>query len=326
MEKGYLVPRPEFQRRLVWSQRHKTAFVQTVLEGFPFPEIYVAAGNVNVDTGEGTELLVDGQQRLTTLAQYFRGSAELRLPRDVPAYVDLDDHQKRDFLEYEVVVRDLGALSIDEIKSVFRRLNSTNYALNSMEIHNARFAGAFMSFGLELAEQPFWENRRVFSMNDVRRMQDVRYCLNLTATLMSTYFNRDSELESYLLRYNDDFADAGVLSERFEAVFHILEQLELPETCRAWKKVDLFTLIAEVDRAIRESRLLDLDTVRARLLSFYDAVDTNSLWEGCDAAKHYYKAAIQATNDRSSRISRGAGISAVLTGVEWKAPASEAAD
>ena len=39
-----LYPRPEFQRNLVWSNKHKNAFIRTVLDGYPFPEIYIAAG------------------------------------------------------------------------------------------------------------------------------------------------------------------------------------------------------------------------------------------------------------------------------------------
>lgn len=57
-----LIPRPEFQRRLVWSDKHKNAFIDTVLQGLPFPEIYVAAGDVDLTTGEGNQMLVDGQQ------------------------------------------------------------------------------------------------------------------------------------------------------------------------------------------------------------------------------------------------------------------------
>ena len=76
---GTLIPRPEFQRRLVWALRHKNAFIQTVLEGFPFSEIYIAAGDVDLSTGVGTLMLVDGQQRLSTLYEYFHGSNELRL-------------------------------------------------------------------------------------------------------------------------------------------------------------------------------------------------------------------------------------------------------
>src|ERR1700679_2544404 len=73
LKEGKLVPRPEFQRRLVWTSEDKIRFIDTILRGYPFPEIYVANGTVNVDTGEGQQLLVDGQQRVTTLAAYFQG-------------------------------------------------------------------------------------------------------------------------------------------------------------------------------------------------------------------------------------------------------------
>ena len=76
---GTLVPQPDFQRRLVWINKDKVEFIKTVLEGYPFPEIYIAAGSVDTKTGEGAEVLVDGQQRITTLFQYFKGSSDLRL-------------------------------------------------------------------------------------------------------------------------------------------------------------------------------------------------------------------------------------------------------
>src|SRR5690606_33183172 len=75
---GKLIPRPDFQRRLVWTSADKNAFIRTILESYPFPEIYIAAGDLDNETGEATELLVDGQQRITTLHQYFKNSPELR--------------------------------------------------------------------------------------------------------------------------------------------------------------------------------------------------------------------------------------------------------
>jgi hypothetical protein len=119
--------------------RHKIAFIKTVLEGYPFPEVYIASGDVDLETARGNLMLVDGQQRLTTLYDYFHGSNDLRL-KDVIPYEKLDNAKKRDFLEYEVVVRDLGTMEIDQMKEVFRRMNSTSYALNAMEIDNPRTA------------------------------------------------------------------------------------------------------------------------------------------------------------------------------------------
>ena len=89
LREGRLEPRPEFQRRLVWSNKDKSEFLDTVLSNLPFPEIYVAAGSVNLETGEGKEMLVDGQQRITTLAQYFTGSQDLRLTSAIKPYKEL---------------------------------------------------------------------------------------------------------------------------------------------------------------------------------------------------------------------------------------------
>jgi len=155
-----LIPRPEFQRRLVWSNKHKLAFLKTVLDQFPFPEIYIASGEVDSATGEGDEMLVDGQQRITTLYQYFKASPDLKLDPKTKPYLGLTEPEKLAFLEYEVVIRDLGKLPIPDILEVFRRINSTNYALNSMEVHNARFDGDFKEFGEELAGLPFFEQTR----------------------------------------------------------------------------------------------------------------------------------------------------------------------
>src|SRR3990172_479619 len=129
-----LIPRPDFQRRLVWSNKDKSAFLETVLLNYPFPEIYVAAGEVDVDTGIGTELLVDGQQRVTTLQQYFNASPDLILNDNIKPYNELARDDKEAFLQYDVVVRDLGSVDIELVRNIFQKINATCCALNAMEI------------------------------------------------------------------------------------------------------------------------------------------------------------------------------------------------
>ena len=38
IDEGKLVIKPSFQRRLVWTNADKEKFIQTILEGYPFPE------------------------------------------------------------------------------------------------------------------------------------------------------------------------------------------------------------------------------------------------------------------------------------------------
>ncbi len=311
---GTLVPRPEFQRRLVWSNRHKLAFVRTVLEGFPFPEIYIASGSVDSATGEGTEMLVDGQQRITTLYQYFTTSRELKLSKDISPYSDLTEDEKVMFLEYDVVVRDLGTMGIPDIIEIFQRINSTNYALNAMEVQNARFEGELKKFGERVAEAPFFEKNRVFSAADVRRMHDLRFVLTVVVTIMSTYFNRDDELDDYLGRFNDEFAEAETVEKELTTTFEFLELMHFDSKSRVWRKPDLFTTLVELHRAIvKQGKELDPGTVARSLSNFFRRVESiNESDEGDANVIEYYKASIQATNDRSSRITRGEIIQSLI--------------
>lgn len=316
VRRGTLVPNPEFQRRLVWSSKHKAAFLETVLQGLPFPEIFIAAGSVDTETGEGTELIVDGQQRITTLFQYFTGSPDLSLTT-IPRYMDLPEEEKAAFLEYEVVVRDLGALTGEETRDLFYRINSTSYSLNAMEVNNARFDGELKRFCDQIAEHAFFETHRVFSLYDAKRMNDVRWTLSLVITVLSTYFNRDSEHENFLEAYNDEFPSSEKVRGRLEQVFEYVEQIQFSPKSRVWQKSDLFTLLVELERLSRD-HLPPAQDVAERLKSFYDLVDRVAQGDprvSDRRVSEYFAATRSGTNDRSSRIRRGRVISAVIDDV-----------
>ena len=34
---------PDFQRKFVWTQEHQEEFIDTIINGYPFPEIYVCS-------------------------------------------------------------------------------------------------------------------------------------------------------------------------------------------------------------------------------------------------------------------------------------------
>ena len=311
---GSLIPRPDFQRRLVWTNKHKEEFIHTVLQQYPFPEIYIAAGDVDTETGKGTELLVDGQQRLTTLLQYFSGSSDLRLGTLCP-YNALSQDDKIQFLEYEVVVRDLGKKSVEDIKEVFKRINSTKYSLNAMEIHNARFDGALKQFAEKISKHSFFAKHRVFKTNDVRRMGDLVFVLTVIISLLTTYFNREDLIEEFLAKYNDVFTYSERVWEELLGVFRVIDCIGLDPSCRAWKKADLLNLIVEIHRFIVKERNCPDAEFSHRILRFYQSVDEyRASRKGGADIYNYYDAVIQAANDRSNRIVRGDVIKKVLLG------------
>jgi Protein of unknown function DUF262 len=308
-----IVLRPEFQRRLVWSRDDKNHFLDTILRGYPFPEIYLADGEVNLETGVGTQLLVDGLQRVMTMIQYFDADSDLKLTT-TPAYKDLDKESKTAFLQYDVAVRDLGSVGRDEIIEVFRRLNATKYSLLDIEVNNAVYAGALKKYAERLASSPFFERHAVFNALDLKRMGDLRYALTITITFLAGYFNRDDAFEELLNRYNDDFPVEGTIDERLQKCLSFIEECGFMPKSRVWRKADLFTLIVELDHALSVQPALQPGTVVRNLDKFYDRIDNAGI-EATGIAAIYYKAALQASNDRLNRARRGLVIAGILC--EW---------
>jgi hypothetical protein len=311
VREGKLLPRAEFQRRLVWSRADKNHFIDTILRNYPFPEIYFADGDVDLNTGEGTQMLVDGLQRVSTIIQYFEGDPGLKLTT-VPPYKELSEDEKKAFLQYDVAVRDLGAITRDETIEVFRRLNATKYSLLDIEVNNAVYTGALKQAAERLADSSFFVEHSIFNALDLKRMGDLRYALTIIITFIAGYFNRDDEFGPLLERFNDDFPLESQINGRVSRTLNFIEECGFSPKSRVWRKADLFTLIVELDQALLANTLnLQPSIVVKNLEDFYQSINTNSV-NTSDVPAIYYKAALQASNDKINRVRRGLIIGAIL--------------
>ncbi len=64
----HLELRPPFQRRPVWSDEEKAFLIDSILRGYPVPEIYVQSST----NGPAVHYaVVDGQQRLRACLEYL---------------------------------------------------------------------------------------------------------------------------------------------------------------------------------------------------------------------------------------------------------------
>lgn len=315
---GSLIPTPEFQRRAVWTNPDKVAFIETILQGYPFPEIYTAVGDVDTTSGEATELLVDGQQRLRTIKDYFNGVSPFKNSRSITRYKDLEEEDKKKFLNYDVAIRNLGILDEVDIREVFKRMNRTSYSLNDMERFNAVYLGEYKKFSEMIAKDTFFLEKKIFSPNDIRRMKDVVYVASLVATMMSDYFHRDDEVEEYLERYNEEFTDKTALYARVNSTLAYIRGLQLPVGSRAFKKTEFYTLFVEVDRQLHVVKSKpDPDSVRQALETFFAKVDAARAGGTDDPSVASYLASIvQNTADRSARIARGNSLRELLQNVD----------
>ncbi len=314
--------RPPFQRRLVWTNAVKDKFLETVLKGLPFPEIFIATGEIDTNAIHRVNELVDGQQRISTLHEYAKGSKDLVLKKVKP-YAALSQDEKKKFLDYIVSVRDLGTVSGEEIKEIFSRINSTDFPLKRMEKLNALYNGEYINFCDNLSMNHFFESHRIFSLADRKRMNDVTFCVILITTIKSTYYHRDELNEEYLNRFNDDFSGKAAIDAQMARVFDFIDHCGFDEKSRAWKKTDLFTLLVEIHHALIVEKLqLTPAAVGTKLKSFFKSVekvydtkseDNKQAFAALDNdARSYHKAATKATNDKYSRVIRGEIIGKII--------------
>ena len=70
-----LVIKPDFQRNPVWSDAQKSYLIDTILRGYPIPELYFQ--NYSDEEGKETHVVVDGQQRVRACLAFILGELTL---------------------------------------------------------------------------------------------------------------------------------------------------------------------------------------------------------------------------------------------------------
>lgn len=302
MDKNELILRPSFQRNLVWNNQHKESFLKTILLGYPFPEVYFADGEMDLETMTVQILVVDGQQRLDTIYKYISDDKDLIL-KDIPRYRELNDDEKKKFLNYNVVIRDLGKNTDDEIKEIFKRINSVSYALNAIEINNALYDGEYINLAKELLSNCILYDLNVFSKNDAARMRDLEYLITIISTIeIGAYFTSISENAQLIQQYDNEYDNAKKMKEIMKQTFDIIEYLNLSDD-RMWvNKTCMFSLICEVAFIIKRDKSLDKEKCKIMLLDLEKKIRTSK--EG-DKEYEFTYYMIQATGSKKGRRKRG---------------------
>lgn len=171
-EQGTLWLDPEFQREFVWSNEKQIKLVESVMARIPLPVFYLA------DEAENDKVVViDGQQRLTTLFAFMEGRfadrnvpgsirragqdpgrgrafqlQKLRLMKELEGkgFAQLEPKLRRKFEETSLVCFVLQSGTAPEAKfELFERINEGTTPLVPQEIRNALNRGP----GLELVRK-----------------------------------------------------------------------------------------------------------------------------------------------------------------------------
>jgi len=341
IDSGTLIPGPDFQRNLVWKKQHKFSFIQTILLNYPFPEVYVASEQLDVDTLKTKEVVVDGQQRLSTIVEYIKGQGDFNGKLPIKKFDELTLEEKKAFLNYPVSVKDLKDLDQETIIQIFKRINSTNYSLNSNEVLNAEFGGGeFAYFAKQLTDPnfevseantsvliskevrekviSFFIENKIFSENDVKRMFDSQYIMLIASTIISgSYFSRSTKVEQYLEEYNSEFENYKEVLDRILNSIYILDRLHFDSKSYWFNKANLFSLLIEfrnvelasLDIEILETSLLDLEK---KVDIYFTSDDENEINSIPEEEKKYFEVARHGSHELAAREHRGKVIRGII--------------
>ncbi len=212
---------PPFQRKPVWSLRNKCYLIDTILNNFPIPEVYIQV--ITDYKGNTKYTVVDGQQRIRAILEFIDGEYNL-LEDECPTFAekyfkDLPDGVKQEFWNYPLVTRELETNSLEEVRNVFRRLNKYVVPLNPQELRNAIYGGHLLKLVNAIADtDDFWSENKIVTPNDIKRMNDAEYISELFLGMMEGLQQKNqSSIDNFFKKHDQKFSDRESRLKEFKA-------------------------------------------------------------------------------------------------------------
>lgn len=331
---GRLIPDAYFQRNLVWREVHKREFIETILRGYPFPQIFISKGKVDVDSMTTVSCIVDGQQRCNAIVGFIEGDFEI----EGKTYSSLTEAQKSEFLRYEVAVIELELANDDpKVQEIFQRINRTSSSLTSVEKLASQYSTSeFMLVGKLLADQisldrngdddfrddpnipeDFYEwadkkriknfrklinDKGVFTAHEIARKTNLMHVLNVMAALLSGYSNRNERAVELLEDYALSFPMRDEIVAELEFAAEVVLKMGFGIKSYWMNKANIFSLLVAIVIGKRDGIAIRSDAIRTQLDIFEDGIPQD-----------YKLAASEAVNSTKSRQIRGRYLLDVIT-------------
>jgi hypothetical protein len=182
---------PKFQRRDAWNISRKSRFIESLIIGFPVPQIVLAVNGQE----KGKFIVLDGKQRLLTILQFYGRSDKTKnnafALKDLEFRRDLIGKKYDDFQNDVILNSDLNALDNQTIRTIlirnwysedllykmFLRLNVESTPLSPQELRQALHPGGFINFLDDKSVESKALRKILKSPNPDFRMRDVELLL-----------------------------------------------------------------------------------------------------------------------------------------------------
>lgn len=186
---------PSFQRNFVWNIKQASLLIESFMLGLPVPQVFFY-----ID-GDNKNLVIDGQQRISTVAFFFEGyfgtenlqgrrqtfrltGLSEKSPYKNKRFEDLTAVEQRKLRGAVLRVVNIKQLApVNQSTSmyhIFERLNTGGTPLKPQEIRNCVFHGSLVTALHELNDAPSWRKLLGRKVLD-RHQRDVEMILRVFA-------------------------------------------------------------------------------------------------------------------------------------------------
>jgi len=318
---------PPYQRRSIWNQSYKDFFVDTVLNDYPCPAIFLYE-NITPD-GIAKYSVVDGKQRLLTLFTFavneFPVSSDASIAKHRDKYFkDLDDDTKRGFWRYQFAVEFITSEDETLINTVFDRINRNVAKLTRQELRHAKFSGAFISKVEELSEWTFSilpKNFPFIQASSRKQMRDDEFIAQLLLLIEEApkSYSQDALDEAFSKRDTEwERMDEVVLEYR--KIIHTIDEIVRSDNTgdlirsRLKNQADFYSFVGAISNLSRSGHKIVAAEAFSRLRRFVEIVEDEQARNAFLQAQSYFNASRAASNDAGPRQSRINTMVGILSG------------
>ncbi|MBU0516459.1 MAG: DUF262 domain-containing protein [Proteobacteria bacterium] len=318
MKAGSIIINRDYQRTsTVWPPSARSYLIDTILLSYPIPKFSLYQ-KTDLKSRRTIKEIVDGQQRSNAIFDFYNDKLRIsgRSSFSGKKYSDLAEFDQQNFVEYSLSVDLVVGATDEDIRQMFRRINSYTVPLNPEEQRHAIQQGEFKWYIVEITEKysTILKDIGVFTERNLSRMADARLFTEIFLAFekgIITYSK--TKLDQYYKDNDDSFNGRKDLLDIIDSVFDII--LTLPELHGSvlMKPFNFFTLsLAIAHRLVIIQSFQDIYKIEATKLGSNDIILANL---GCLAEaleenqskgqfKEFVDACSQATNTQKHRERR----------------------
>jgi len=286
---------PKFQRNFVWSQRHASRFIESLLMGLPVPGIFLYK-----EAESGRHLVVDGQQRLRTLQYFYSGHfldkafrlIGVRPEWEGKLYEELLPHEQLklddSIVHATVFQQDEPKNTLKSLYFVFERINSGGIRLSPQEIRNCISESAVLEAVRVLNDDLNW--RAIFGQKKNNRLKDQELVLRALAMI-----HQRAQYAAPMRDFLNDFASAEETK---------VDATTLKELGRLFSAAIEVIYRAKGKAAFRPVRALNAAVFEAVVVGMAERIRANASPTDIDKVAHQYDALL--LNDDFTKASNSA--------------------